>query len=87
MGELDFLIELDGKVLPIEVKSGKDYEKHSALTQALKKETFHMENAIVFTNENVMEKGRISYLPIYMVMFLKEKEISFGDLSVNRFRI
>ncbi|MCD7717678.1 MAG: DUF4143 domain-containing protein [Lachnospiraceae bacterium] len=87
MGELDFLIELDGKVLPIEVKSGKDYEKHSALTQALKKETFHMENAIVFTNENVMEKGHISYLPIYMVMFLKEKEISFGDLSVNRFRI
>lgn len=87
MGELDFLIELDGKVLPIEVKSGKDYEKHSALTQALKKEAFHMENAIVFTNENVMEKGRISYLPIYMVMFLKEKEISFGDLSVNRFRI
>ncbi|MCC8106823.1 MAG: hypothetical protein LIO99_12625 [Clostridiales bacterium] len=46
-----------------------------------------MENAIVFTNENVMEKDRISYLPIYMVMFLKEKEISFGDLSVNRFRI
>ncbi len=87
MGELDFLIELDGKVLPIEVKSGKDYEKHSALTQALKKEAFHMENAIVFTNENVMEKDRISYLPIYMVMFLKEKEISFGDLSVNRFRI
>ncbi len=87
MGELDFLIELDGKALPIEVKSGKDYEKHSALTQALKKEAFHMENAIVFTNENVMEKDRISYLPIYMVMFLKEKEISFGDLSVNRFRI
>ncbi len=87
MGELDFLIELDERVLPIEVKSGKDYEKHSALTQVLSKDAYHMENAVVFTNENVNNKGKIFYLPVYMVMFLKEKEIEFGDLSVDRFRI
>lgn len=70
---------------PLEVKSGKDYEKHSALTQVLSKDAYHMENAVVFTNENVNNKGKISYRPIYMVMFLKEKEIEFGDLSVERF--
>ena len=30
-GELDFVIELDGKVVPLEIKSGKDYKRHSAL--------------------------------------------------------
>ena len=34
-GELDFVIELDGKVLPIEVKSGKDYEVHRALSNIM----------------------------------------------------
>ena len=35
-GELDFVIELDGKVTPLEIKSGKDYKKHSALVNELK---------------------------------------------------
>ena len=30
-GELDFLIEWNGEVLPIEIKSGKNYTKHAAL--------------------------------------------------------
>ena len=34
-GELDFIIELDGKVLPIEVKSGKDYDTHRALSNIM----------------------------------------------------
>ena len=34
-GELDFVIELGGKVLPIEVKSGKDYETHRALSNIM----------------------------------------------------
>ena len=35
-GELDFVIELDGKVTPLEIKSGKDYKKHCALENVLK---------------------------------------------------
>ena len=31
-GELDFVIAQNGKVIPIEVKSGKDYERHNALS-------------------------------------------------------
>lgn len=35
-GEVDFLIEgIDGTPIPIEVKSGKDYEKHNALNNLL----------------------------------------------------
>ena len=34
-GELDFVVELDSKVLPIEVKSGKDYETHRALSSIM----------------------------------------------------
>lgn len=30
-GELDFVIEVDGEIIPVEVKSEKDYKKHSAL--------------------------------------------------------
>ncbi|MCD8074784.1 MAG: DUF4143 domain-containing protein [Lachnospiraceae bacterium] len=86
-GELDFVIERSGTVLPIEVKSGKDYEKHSALTQILSAGEYDIEDAVVFVNDNVSRKGKISYLPIYMVMFLKEEEINFGDLSVERFKL
>lgn len=31
MGEMDFVIEMSGKVVPIEVKSGKSYKTHKAL--------------------------------------------------------
>ncbi|MCD8120605.1 MAG: ATP-binding protein [Lachnospiraceae bacterium] len=86
-GELDFVIEHNGKVLPIEVKSGKDYEKHSALTQVMSVEEYHIEEAIVFMNENVMRKEGITYLPIYMIMFLEEDELEFGDISVERFML
>lgn len=34
-GELDFVIEQNGEVLPLEVKSGKDYERHKALTNVV----------------------------------------------------
>ncbi|MCD7815103.1 MAG: DUF4143 domain-containing protein [Lachnospiraceae bacterium] len=44
-GELDFVIERSGTVLPIEVKSGKDYEKHSALTQILSAGEYDIEDA------------------------------------------
>lgn len=36
LGELDFLVEYEGKVLPIEIKSGKDYERHAALNNCMK---------------------------------------------------
>ena len=34
-GELDFLIEYKGSILPIEVKSGKTYTRHHALDNVM----------------------------------------------------
>ena len=86
-GELDFVIEHAGKVLPIEVKSGKDYEKHSALDNVMSVEECEIDEAYVFTNDNIKTKGKVTYLPIYMVMFLKDELIEFIDISIDRFKI
>lgn len=71
-GEVDFLVEYKNELLPIEVKSGKDYQKHSALSYFMENQYFH--KAIVFSDYNVKTEGNILYLPIYMVMFLSKEE-------------
>ncbi len=86
-GELDFVIEHDGQVLPIEVKSGKDYEKHSALDNVMNVAEYGMKEAYVFTNGNVKVDGKVTYFPIYMVMFLQERQIEFIDISPDRFKL
>jgi len=69
-GELDFVIEYKGKILPIEVKSGKMYKRHSALNNILSLPNYSIDRAIVLSNYNVEKKGNIIYYPIYMLMFL-----------------
>lgn len=73
-GELDFLVERDGEVLPLEVKSGKDYERHKALSNVMNSTTYHISQAYVLCNDNVKQVGKIAYLPIYMLMFLKKEQ-------------
>ncbi len=86
-GELDFVVEYQENVLPIEVKSGKSYERHSALCQAMATEEYHMEEAFIFMNDNVKQTGQFCYLPVYMIMFLKQEEPEFADISSKRFKI
>lgn len=74
-GELDFVIEKDGCVLPIEVKSGKDYLRHNALTNVMGNEGYAIPQAIVFCNDNLSVKDKVCYLPIYMVAFLQKDVI------------
>ncbi len=71
-GELDFVIELGGKVLPIEVKSGKDYETHRALSNIMDCSEYDLPEALVLNNENLRVAGKMVYAPIYMVMFLEK---------------
>ena len=71
-GELDFVVELEGKILPIEVKSGKDYRHHSALDNVLSTPNYQVEEAVVLCNDNVKLEGKILYLPVYMTMFLRQ---------------
>lgn len=75
-GELDFVIERGGDVLPIEIKSGKGYQRHAALDNVLGNKDYAIPTAFVFQNDNVSIDGRIVYLPIYMLMFLQKEETS-----------
>ena len=72
--ELDFVIELGGKVLPIEVKSGKDYETHRALSNIMDCGQYDLPEAVVFNNANLRVAGKIVYAPVYMVMFLEKDD-------------
>ena len=72
-GEVDFLIDdYDSlSAVPIEVKSGKDYTVHSALNAFVSNEDYHVKKAIVLSNEReITTKNKITYLPIYDIMFL-----------------
>ena len=71
-GELDFLIEKAASVIPIEVKSGKDYYVHSALTKTVANKEYEVEKAYVLSNYNVKTEGEIVYLPVYMTMFISD---------------
>ena len=75
-GELDFVIELNGKVVPLEIKSGKDYKRHSALCNVLADENYGIEYAYVFSEENVKVSGKKVYLPIYMIAFLENEKMA-----------
>ena len=86
-GELDFVVEHAGQVHPIEVKSGKDYEKHSALDNVMAAREYRIEEAYVFTNDNVKVDGKLTYFPIYMAMFLQDDPIDFIDISVDKFKL
>ena len=80
-GELDFVIEYNGAVLPIEVKSGKNYERHRALFNVVKNEQYAVNQAFVFCQDNVSVREKAVYLPIYMLMFLDQPKLD--DLIVK----
>lgn len=72
-GEVDFIIDNyeDLSMLPIEVKSGKDYTVHSALNNLMKNDNYKANTAYVLSNERtVKENDKIVYFPIYYVMFI-----------------
>ena len=71
-GEVDFIVDdYDNlSVLPIEVKSGKDYTVHSALNRFLNTPEYGIKQAAVLSNEReVKVMDGITYQPIYYVMF------------------
>jgi hypothetical protein len=72
-GEVDFLVDdYDSlSVLPIEVKSGKNYKEHSALSHFIENADYGIRRAIVFSNERqTTVSNGISYLPVYYSMFV-----------------
>jgi predicted AAA+ superfamily ATPase len=73
-GELDFVIEQNGQIVPIEVKSGKDYERHDALNNVMRNSDYDIQTAYVLCNDNLKVHGSVTYLPIYMLMFIVKTE-------------
>jgi hypothetical protein len=45
---IDSVIEEGGKVLPIEIKSGKDYYRHNAMDNVLKQSDYGIEEGYFF---------------------------------------
>lgn len=82
-GELDFVIEYKGNVLPLEIKSGKAYTRHNALDNVLKDERYAIPQALVFCNENISTVDKIVYLPIYMIGFLEKEKIEEYIYSID----
>ncbi len=73
-GEVDYLIDdmEHLSVLPLEIKSGKDYQVHSALDKLLQVKEYNIHEAFVLSNaQQVEEKNGITYLPIYYVACLE----------------
>lgn len=81
-GELDFVIEYKGRILPIEVKSGKDYMRHSALSNIMNISNYSIDETFVLTNFNVEVKDNIVYYPIYMLMFITDENVQLPTVDL-----
>lgn len=68
--ELDFVFPENGKISIIEVKSGKDYKKHSSLNMSQCLFADKIGRSIVMSGNNLEFEGGVLYLPMYMSMFI-----------------
>ena len=76
-GEVDYIVDDTDRcrVLPIEVKSGKDYRVHSALNAMVTEQEYKIDEAVVLSNERMVEQEKkVLYMPVYFVMFIKARE-------------
>ncbi len=76
-GEVDFIVDdfQNQSILPIEVKSGRNYTIHSALNNFMRTPDYSVHSALVLSNERmVREVNGIVYLPIYYLLFIKPCE-------------
>ena len=71
-GEIDFVLEKDNVVLPVEVKSGKHYKRHRALNRILSDPEYKIDKAVIFNDDSFEKDGNVQYMPIYMCMFLEK---------------
>ena len=71
-GEVDFVLEREGGVLPIEVKSGKHYKRHRALNHVMSEKSYAIKEAVVFDDSTLKVENGVFYAPVYMVMFLNK---------------
>ena len=74
-GEVEFILDDydNAAILPIEVKSGKDYTIHRALNTFLSNPNYRVKQAFVLSNaQEIRQEGYVTYLPVYFAMFIRE---------------
>ena len=73
LGELDFIIQKGNGAVALEIKSGKDYHRHAALDNVIANKEWKLQKGLVFCIGNIETAGKITYLPLYMIQFLKQE--------------
>ncbi|MBR1454991.1 MAG: hypothetical protein IJ593_10195 [Lachnospiraceae bacterium] len=71
--EIDYLVDdYDNlSILPIEVKSGKNYYIHNATNNLINIQNYNINIGIVFNNNReVKQKEKLLHMPIYYSMFI-----------------
>ena len=85
VGEVDFIVEQHAELVPVEIKSGKDYKSHRALNNLLAVDEYKLKESLVFCVGNIEAEGKVVYLPLYMIMFFKKEnmlnKIVFKNIS------
>jgi len=73
LGEVDLLVTTGSDtVLPIEVKSGKDYHRHRALNNILAYEDYNLKTGIVLCDDNFSVVGKVMYIPVYLAGLIEQ---------------
>ena len=75
LGELDFVIQKGNSAVALEIKSGKDYHRHAALDNILSNKEWKLPEGLVFCTGNIEKSDKITYLPLYMIQFLKQDKL------------
>lgn len=83
-GEVDFIIENGTEVIPIEVKTGKDYKRHVALENLLNNQSYNISKAYTLYQDNIQCVNNRIYLPIYLIMFFKNiKDVKSNVIHID----
>ena len=85
VGEVDFIVEQHAELVPVEIKSGKDYKAHRALNNLLAVDEYKLKESLVFCVGNIETEDKVVYLPLYMIIFFKKEnmlnKIVFENIS------
>jgi len=73
-GEVDFIVQNGMRIDLIEAKSGSDYRRHKALDNILSVGEWNIGNAYVLCQGNIEAGISVTYLPWYLVMFLRQTQ-------------
>lgn len=84
-GEVDFLYDdYDSlSVVPIEVKSGKDYKRHIAISRFVTNKEYGIKRGYVLSNSGIIEReGNICYIPVYFALFFDNRLAKNGPIII-----